>query len=94
MNKQHSQLKAKDVKESQTEPLRDGSQAVPPAHKVGGASGGNEPTGRTAVEVEDFYTGEEMQEHADEVSEAVNTSKTTDDEVFNPVVDSEDEVTE
>jgi hypothetical protein len=49
------------------ESTRYGFEPIPATAEVDGASGGNDPTGQTAVEVMDFYTEKEMEENAEEL---------------------------
>ncbi len=94
MNKQQSHTSENPSSIKKAESSRDGFETTPAAAEVDGASGGNEPTGRTAVEVMDFYTAEEMDEHAEETNNTVDASATSEEDGFNPVLDSVSEVTE
>ncbi len=94
MNKQQSHATEKRSSIKKTDSTRDGFEPIPATSEVDGASGGNEPVGRTAVEVMDFYTAEEMHEHAEESDNAGKAPATSEGDVFNPVLNSVSEVTE
>ncbi len=94
MNKQQSQMKEKQIAEDQTYSTVDGFETSPTSEQVNGASGGTETTGRTAIEVEDYYTAEEMHEQAEEADNTANSSATRKGDAFNPVLNSLSEVTE
>ena len=67
MNKQKSNARGEKSAVDKAESTRYGFEPIPATAEVDGASGGNEPTGRTAVEVMDFYTEKEIEETADEL---------------------------
>ncbi len=67
MNKQKSNALGEKSSVDKAESTRYGFEPIPATAAVDGASGGNEPTGRTAVEVMDFYTEKEIEETADEL---------------------------
>ncbi len=67
MNKQQSNTRGEKSSVDKADSTRYGFEPIPATPKVDGASGGNEPTGRTAVEVQDFYTEEEMEDNAEEI---------------------------
>ncbi|MDQ6785859.1 MAG: hypothetical protein M3033_03450 [Acidobacteriota bacterium] len=93
MNKQQSQTKGNQSSAKKTDSSRYGFEPIPATAEVDGASGGNELTGRTAAEVMGYYTAEKMHEHAVEEGNTVNASATSEEDVFNPVLDSVSEVT-
>ncbi len=94
MNKQKSHTTEKRSSDHKADSTRDGFEPIPATSKVAGASGGNEPGGRTAVEVMDYYTAEEMHEHTEEEDNSAKVPATSEENVFNPVLDSVSEVTE
>jgi hypothetical protein len=61
MSKQGSNARGEKSSVEKAESTRYGFEPIPATAEVGGASGGNEPTGRTAVEVMDYYTEETME---------------------------------
>lgn len=75
MNQQQSNSRGEKSSVEKAESTRYGFEAIPATAKVDGASGGNEPTGRTAVEVMDFYTEQEIEDNAEEVSELSPSSE-------------------
>lgn len=56
MNRQRSNSRGEKSSVEKAQSTRYGFEPIPATAKVEGATGGNEPTGRTAVEVMDFYT--------------------------------------
>ncbi len=73
---------------------RHGFGPIPATSKVDGASGGNQPTGRTAQDVASHYTAEEMRERGEEQRNEYADKATTEEDVFNPVIESMPEKTE
>lgn len=67
MSKQQSHTRGKQSTAQKRDSSRHGFGPIPATSKVDGASGGNEPTGRTATEVMDQYTAEEMRERGEEL---------------------------
>jgi len=67
MSKQQSHTRGKQSTAQKRGSSRHGFGPIPATSKVDGASGGNQPTGRTATEVMDHYTAEEMSERAEEL---------------------------
>lgn len=67
MSKQRSNRRGEKSSVHKAASTRHGFEPMPAAAQVDGASGENEPTGRTAVEVQDFYTEEKMEDDADEL---------------------------
>ncbi len=67
MSKQQSNTRGEKSSVDKADSTRYGFEPVPATAKVAGASGGNEPEGRTAVEVLGFYTEKEMEETAEEL---------------------------
>lgn len=94
MNKQQSQTKGKRSSAKKTDSSRYSFGPIPATAEVDGAFGGNEPTGRTAGEVMDFYTSQEMLRQAEEPNNLANEAATSEGDVFNPVLNSISEVTE
>ena len=67
MSDQKSNARGESSSVKKADSTRYGFDPIPATREVGGAFAGNEPTGRTAVEVMDQYTEEEMREDADKV---------------------------
>lgn len=70
MSKQQSNTRGEKSSIEKADSTRYGFEPVPATAKVGGASGGNVPTGRTAAEVMDLYTEKEMEDNAEELRKA------------------------
>ncbi|MDI1241448.1 MAG: hypothetical protein PSX80_05955 [bacterium] len=75
MSKQQSNTQGEKSSVDKADSTRHGFEPIPATSKVDGASGGNEPTGRTAVEVMDFYTEKEMEDNAKELQKAPPASE-------------------
>jgi hypothetical protein len=69
MSKQQSHTRGKQSTAQKRGSSRHGFGPIPATTKVDGASGGNEPVGRTATEVMDHYTAEEMGKQAESQTE-------------------------
>ncbi len=92
MSKQQSNTRGKQSTAQKRDSSRHGFGPIPATSKVDGASGGNEPVGRTATEVMDHYTAEKMGRQAG--SQNADTEGTDETTAFNPVIDSVPEQTE
>jgi hypothetical protein len=68
MSNQQSNKRGKQSTAQKRDSSRHDFEPIPATSKVGGASGGNQPTGRTVTQVMDHYTEEEMQNRSSEVS--------------------------
>ena len=93
MSKQQSHTRGKQSTAQKRGSSRHDFGPIPATSKVDGASGGNEPTGRTAVEVASHYTAEEMRERGEELRNEYEDITTTEEDVFNPVIESMPEKT-
>ncbi len=93
MSKQQSHTRGKQSTAQKRDSSRHGFGPIPATSKVDGASGGNEPNGRTDVEVNDYYTAEEMRERGEELQNKDEDIATTEEDVFNPVIESMPEKT-
>ncbi len=93
MSKQQSHTRGKQSTAQKRDSSRHGFGPIPATSKVAGASGGNEPTGRTDVEVNSHYTEIEMRERGEELRNEYEDITTTEVEVFNPVIKSKPEKT-
>jgi len=93
MSQQQSHTRGKQSTAQKRGSSRHGFGPIPATSKVDGASGGNEPTGRTAVEVASHYTAEEMRERGEELRNEYEDITTTEEDVFNPVIESMPEKT-
>jgi len=93
MSKQQSHTRGKQSTAQKRGSSRHGFEPIPATSKVDGASGGNEPTGRTAQDVNDHYTAEEMRERGEELRNEYENVTTTEEDVFNPVIESMPEKT-
>ncbi len=78
MSKQQSNAQGERSSVNKADSTRYGFEPIPATAEVDGAFGGNEPTGRTAVEVMDFYTEEEMEGNAEELRKAHPGSEASD----------------
>ncbi len=65
MSEQKSNTRGESSSVNKADSTRYGFDPIPATSKVDGAFAGNEPTGRTAVEVMDQYTELNMHEDAD-----------------------------
>jgi len=88
MSQQQSHTRGKQSTAQKRGSSRHGFGPIPATSKVDGASGGNEPVGRTAAEVMSHYTEEEMRERAAELRNAEPETAATEENVFNPVIES------
>lgn len=88
MSRQQSHTRGKQSTAQKRDSSRYGFEPIPATSKVDGAYGGNEPVGRTAAEVMSHYTEEEMRERAAELRNAETDSAATEENVFNPVIES------
>jgi hypothetical protein len=70
MSEQQSGKRGKQSTAQKRDSSRHGFGPIPATSKVDGATGGNQPTGRTATEVLDHYTAEQMRERAEELNNA------------------------
>jgi hypothetical protein len=86
MSKQQSNTRGKQSTAQKRSSSRHGFGSIPATSKVDGASGGNEPVGRTATEVMDHYTSEEMSEQTE--SQTAPAEGANENTAFNPVIDS------
>ncbi len=93
MSKQQSHTRGKQSTAQKRDSSRHGFGPIPATSKVDGASGGNEPTGRTVVEVASHYTAEEMRERGEELRNEYEDITTTEEDAFNPVIESMPEKT-
>ncbi len=93
MSKQQSHTRGKQSTAQKRDSSRHGFGPIPATSKVDGASGGNEPTGRTDVEVNDHYTEKDMVERGEELRNEYENVTTTEEDVFNPVIESMPEKT-
>ena len=93
MSQQQSHTRGKQSTAQKRDSSRHDFGPIPATSKVDGASGGNEPTGRTAVEVASHYTAEEMRERGEELRNEYEDITTTEEDVFNPVIESMPEKT-
>ena len=93
MSKQQSHTRGKQSTAQKRDSSRHDFGPIPATSKVDGASGGNEPTGRTAVEVASHYTAEEMRKRGEELRNEYEDITTTEEDVFNPVIESMPEKT-
>jgi len=89
VSKQQSYTRGKQSTAQKRDSSRHGFGPIPATSKVDGASGGNEPTGRTDVEVNDHYTAEEMRERGEELRNECEDEDitTTEEDVFNRVIE-------
>ncbi len=78
MNKQKSNSRGEKSSVEKADSTRYGFEPIPATAEVAGASGGNEPTGETAVEVMDFYTENDMEDDAEELRKAHPASEASD----------------
>lgn len=88
MSRQQSHTRGKQSTAQKRDSSRHGFGPIPATSKVAGASGGNEPTGRTAAEVMSHYTEEKMRKRG--VAEAQNAKTETaanEGNAFNPVIE-------
>ncbi len=69
MSDQQSNKSGKQSTAQKRDSSRHDFEPIPATSKVSGASGGNQPTGRTITEVTDQYTEEEMRDRASEVKD-------------------------
>jgi hypothetical protein len=67
MSDQQSNKRGKQSTAQKRDSSRHDFDPIPATSKVSGASGGNQPTGRTVTEVMDHYTEEETRGRASEV---------------------------
>jgi len=88
VSKQQSHTRGKQSTAQKRDSSRHGFGPIPATSKVDGASGGNEPTGRAALEVASHYTAEEMRERGQELRNEYENVTTTDEDAFNPVIES------
>jgi hypothetical protein len=86
MSNQQSNTRGKQSTAQKRDSSRHGFGPIPATTKVDGASGGNEPVGRTATEVMDHYTAEEMAKQAE--SHSAETESADEKAAFNPVIES------
>ncbi len=93
MSQQQSHTRGKQSTAQKRDSSRHDFGPIPATSKVDGASGGNEPTGRTAVEVASHYTAEEMRERGEELRNEYEDITTTEEDAFNPVIESMPEKT-
>jgi hypothetical protein len=70
MSSQQSNKRGKQSTAQKRDSSRHDFAPIPATSKVAGASGGNQPTGRTATEVLEHYTAERMSERAEELRNA------------------------
>lgn len=94
MSQQQSHTRGKQSTAQKRDSSRHGFGPIPATSKVDGASGGNEQTGRTAVEVASHYTAEEMRERGEELRNEYEDITATEEDAFNPVIESMPEKTE
>ncbi len=92
MSNQQSNTRGKQSTAQKRDSSRHGFGPIPATSKVDGASGGNEPVGRTATEVMDHYTSEEMGKQAE--SQNAQAEGADEKTAFNPVIESMPEKTE
>ncbi len=88
MSKQQSHTRGKQSTAQKRGSSRHGFGPIPATSKVDGASGGNQPTGRTDLEVNSHYTEIEMRERGEELRNEYEDIATTEEDVFNPVIES------
>lgn len=93
MSKQQSHTRGKQSTAQKRGSSRHGFGPIPATSKVDGASGGNEPIGRTEQDVNDHYTAEEMRKRGEELRNEYESVTTTEKDVFNPVIESMPEKT-
>ncbi len=93
MSQHQSHTRGKQSTAQKRDSSRHGFGLIPATSKVDGASGGNEPVGRTAAEVMNHYTEEEMRERAAQMQNA-ETEAAIEDNAFNPVIETMPEETE
>ncbi len=93
MSQHQSHTRGKQSTAQKRDSSRHGFGPIPATSKVDGASGGNEPVGRTAAEVMNHYTEEEMRERAAQMQNA-ETEAAIEDNAFNPVIETMPEETE
>ncbi|CAN5369432.1 hypothetical protein BH20ACI2_BH20ACI2_17700 [soil metagenome] len=87
MSKQQSLTRGKQSTAQKRDSSRHGFGPIPATSKVDGASGGNQTTGRTDVEVNDHYTAEEMRERGQALRNEDEDVTTTEEDAFNPVIE-------
>ncbi|MBA3600818.1 MAG: hypothetical protein H0W45_06175 [Acidobacteria bacterium] len=88
MSKQQSHTRGKQSTAQKRDSSRHGFGPIPATSKVDGASGGNQPTGRTAQEVNEHFTKEEMRERGEKLRNEYENVGTTEEDAFNPVIES------
>ncbi len=66
MNKQHTNSRGEKSSVEKAKSTRYGFEPIPATAEVDGATSGNQPTGRTSVEVQDFYTEKKVEDDAKE----------------------------
>ena len=93
MSQQQSHTRGKQSTAQKRDSSRHGFGPIPATSKVDGASGGNQPTGRIAQEVNEHYTKEEMRERGEKLRNEYENVATTEEDVFNPVIESMPEKT-
>ena len=87
MSQQQSHTRGKQSTAQKRGSSRHDFGPIPATSKVAGASGGNQPTGRIAQEVNEHYTKEEMRERGEKLRNEYENVATTED-AFNPVIES------
>jgi pectate lyase len=85
MSEQQSGKRGKQSTAQKRDSSRHGFGPIPATSKVAGATGGNQPTGRTAQDVNERYVEENMRERAGKSANA--DEPTTAENVFNPVIE-------
>jgi len=93
MSRQQSHTRGKQSTAQKRDSSRHDFGPITATSKVDGASGGNEPTGRTAAEVNSHYTEIEMRERGEELRNEYEDITTTEEDAFNPVIESMPEKT-
>ncbi len=93
MSRQQSHTRGKQSTAQKRDSSRHGFEPIPATSKVDGASGGNQPVGRTNAEVNDYYIEEKMKARAEELQND-DTEAANEENVFNPVIESLPEETE
>ncbi len=88
MSQQQSHTRGKQSTAQKRDSSRHGFGPIPATSKVDGASGGNQPTGRIAQEVNEHYTKEEMRERGEKLRNEYENVATTEEDAFNPVIES------
>jgi hypothetical protein len=88
MSKQQSHTRGKQSTAQKRGSSRHGFGPIPATTKVDGASGGNQPTGRTDTEVNEHYTKQEMRERGEKLRNEYEDAKMTETDNFNPVIES------